>query len=76
MLNYKARSNYNLHGSIGLVRPTAVVFHDISEDYNLSQQISSTCVSVPVTFIEGDHYSFIQDPSLSDVINRFFLSEA
>lgn len=74
MLNYKPHSNYNLQGSIALVRPTAVVFQEIAEDYNLSQQISSGRARVPVTFIEGDHYSFIQHPSLSDVINRFFLS--
>lgn len=74
VINYELTEVNKLNAPLALVRPTLKVLSDkiISEDYDLSRFVDKELSKVPVTVLEGDHYTLLENPSLPNLVNEFF----
>ncbi|XP_044739892.1 fatty acid synthase-like [Chrysoperla carnea] len=74
VINYDLTEVNNLNASLALVRPTIKVLSEkiISEDYDLSKLVDKESSQIPVTVLEGDHFTVLENPSLPNLVNEFF----
>lgn len=72
ILNYNKPEEIKLNIPIALVRPTIQVFSESSEDYDLSTLVNKQSSKIPVTVLEGDHYTILENLSLPNLVNEFF----
>ncbi|XP_044740687.1 fatty acid synthase-like [Chrysoperla carnea] len=61
VINYNISDENKLNVPIALVRPTTQVLSDISEDYDLSALIDQESLKIPVTVLDGDHFSVLEN---------------
>ncbi|XP_044739975.1 fatty acid synthase-like [Chrysoperla carnea] len=72
ILNYKISEEIKLNIPIALVRPTVQVISESSKDYDLSTLVDKESSEIPVTVLEGDHYTVLENVSLPNLVNEFF----
>ncbi|XP_044734385.1 fatty acid synthase-like [Chrysoperla carnea] len=72
ILNYNISEEIKLNVPIALVRPTVQVISESSEDYDLSTLVDKESSEIPVTLLEGDHYTVLENVSLPNLVNEFF----
>ncbi|XP_044738555.1 fatty acid synthase-like [Chrysoperla carnea] len=72
ILNYKISEEIKLNIPIALVRPTVQVISESSNDYDLSTLVDKESSEIPVTVLEGDHYTVLENVSLPNLVNEFF----
>ncbi|CAI6352158.1 unnamed protein product [Macrosiphum euphorbiae] len=66
VINYDGKPNGSLKTSTVLIRPTEQVL-PISEDYGLSEYFNS---AVMVHFVEGNHYSILENKKVAELISQ------
>ncbi|XP_044734386.1 fatty acid synthase-like [Chrysoperla carnea] len=72
VLNYNISEEIKLNIPIALIRPTIQVNSESSEDYDLSTLVDKESSKIPVTILEGDHYTVLENVSLPNLVNEFF----
>jgi hypothetical protein len=59
-----------LDSSLTLVRPSATTVTNIEENYNLQENFRQ---KVQINFLEGDHFSILENSELVDLLNQHHL---
>ncbi|XP_044734384.1 fatty acid synthase-like [Chrysoperla carnea] len=72
ILNYNISEEIKFNVPIALVRPTIKVISESSEDYDLSTLVDKESSEIPVTILEGDHYTVLENVLLPNLVNEFF----
>lgn len=72
VLNYNISEETKLNVPIALVRPTIQVISESSEDYDLSILVNEQSSKIPVTVLEGDHYTVLENVALPNLVHEFF----
>lgn len=70
LANYKIDTTPKINAPLTLVRPEVSMVLNCKEDYELSQ---FTTQSVPVTILEGNHFTILDNPSLIKIIHKHFI---
>lgn len=66
LLVYEGLKPNCIKSSVNLIRPSEVVM-SVEEDYGLSKYTGSP---VPVTFVEGNHFTVLKNKKTADIINK------
>lgn len=70
LAKYEIDTSRKIKSPLSLVRPETPTVLNAKDDYDLSQFSTQ---SVPVTVLEGNHFTILDNPRLIEVINNSFI---